>query len=98
MAGVAAGEREELSAKLQLDASGQTSGVSQFDAFAIRDRANTLETTALVCGIVGTALIATGIGLWVSGDEAPPLAVGPIEEVSLSQREARFERPSLLAP
>jgi len=79
MTEVAASEREDLATKLQLDESGLTSGVSQFDAYDIRDRANALDTAALITGIASAAMLVTGVALWVLDEDAPAVSLVPTQ-------------------
>ena len=77
MTEIAASDREDLANRLQLDQSGLTSGVSQFDAYEIRDRANALDTAALITGIAGAAMLATGVALWVVDEDESNVSIIP---------------------
>ena len=76
MMSIASSERDALAANLQLNDEGRTSGVSQFDAFQARDRANMLDTTAVVTGIAGAACLATGVVMWLQ-DEPSSVSLLP---------------------
>tara|TARA_Y100001954_G_C15492664_1_gene445893 strand:+ start:108 stop:389 length:282 start_codon:yes stop_codon:yes gene_type:complete len=80
MTEVAANDREDLANRLQLEESGLTSGVSQFDAYEIRDRANALDTAALITGIAGAAMLVTGVALWVVDDDESNVSIIPTKQ------------------
>ena len=90
MVELAQSERETLNSKLRIDESGLTSGVSQFDAYDMRDRANALETAALVSGIASVAMLVTGVALWVFEEDAANVSVVPIKRGMLLSAGGQF--------
>ena len=90
MTEVAASDREDLANRLQLEESGLTSGVSQFDAYEIRDRANALDTAALITGIAGAAMLVTGVVLWVVETDESSVSLLPTKHGILVSAGGQF--------
>ncbi len=58
--GIAASERADFKARSQPSVDGVVWGISQYDAYATRDRTNRLDTGALSALVIGVSLAVTG--------------------------------------
>ena len=87
---IAVGDRASLQEKMQIAPPGVTSGVSQFDAYDVEASANRLDTAALVSGIVGGALLATGIVMLFLPQSETTIGVSPLGSGWIVGAEGRF--------
>jgi hypothetical protein len=90
MRGIAEGDRARLMEKMQTVPPGVTSGVSQFDAFDVQEDANRLDTAALVGGILGGALLTTGLVMLLWPEDETKVGVSPLDSGWILTAEGRF--------